>query len=519
MVAACYNEQGHESKNISDTNYVLPNGDQYHGEFSNDQFHGQGKIMFANGGFYEGQFEHGLMSGQGVHVDTDFSRYEGLFENGQYHGNGELSYSDGANYKGGFKQGLYHGKGKYTVDETWYEGYFEEGDLSGQAEYLDYQGNYYKGEVIDWLANGEGTLTGSDGSILKGTFKDGSIDGEGEKTTADGNVYKGTFEYGEYDGEGVLSFANGNVYKGEFSYGRYSGKGTLTATDIETGEPTIYQGRWRGNTLIYNEATGEHFSDQAEIALERHQMLLNSHLLALKDSDKSDSNVYFLGIAGDGKQSVFRREIEKVATIVEDRYNTQERAISLINHHDSAAIYPMATRRSVAAAISAIGQKMNAEDDVLFLYISSHGSKEFELSLRHDSIALPNLSATDLKKSFEKANIKWKVIMVSACYAGGFIPDLADDYTLVMTAADSESTSFGCSESSEMTYFGKALFNEVLEKDKDISLSDAFVKAQKLIKEWESEKELTASKPVLSAPKAIIEKLAHLRNKGKNQHH
>ena len=53
-------------------------------------------------------------------------------------------------------------------------------------------------------------------------------------------------------------------------------KGTLTKEDENTGEIKTYQGRWSNNTLLYNELTGEHFYAQAEIALERHQMLLNS---------------------------------------------------------------------------------------------------------------------------------------------------------------------------------------------------------------------------------------------------
>ena len=107
----------------------------------------------------------------------------------------------------------------------------------------------------------------------------------------------------------------------------------------------------------------------------------------------------------------------------------------------------------------------------------------------------------------QKSKIKWKVIFVSACYSGGFIPDLESATTMVITAADSESTSFGCSEESEMTYFGKALFKEVLSTNRDISLVAAVKRAKKIIKEWEEEEDLSASNPSISAPKAIVRKL------------
>ena len=49
---------------------------------------------------------------------------------------------------------------------------------------------------------------------------------------------------------------------------------------------------------------------------------------------------------------------------------------------------------------------------------------------------------------------------MSACYAGIFVPPLANDDTIVMTAADAKSTSFGCAPEREWTYFGDALFRQ-----------------------------------------------------------
>ena len=80
--------------------------------------------------------------------------------------------------------------------------------------------------------------------------------------------------------------------------------------------------------------------------------------------------------------------------------------------------------------------------------------------------------------------IKWRIIVISACYSGGFIPHLENDHTLIMTAASSKRTSFGCSDTSEMTYFGKAFFKEALPKA--ASFEEAFETAKKLVYEWET---------------------------------
>jgi hypothetical protein len=77
-----------------------------------------------------------------------------------------------------------------------------------------------------------------------------------------------------------------------------------------------------------------------------------------------------------------------------------------------------------------------------------------------------------------------------------------------MTAADAESTSFGCSDESEMTYFGKAFFSEVFSKNKTIELTNGFAKAKELVLLWEKEQELDSSNPMLSAPKAIVDKMS-----------
>src|SRR4029078_13680946 len=58
--------------------------------------------------------------------------------------------------------------------------------------------------------------------------------------------------------------------------------------------------------------------------------------------------------------------------------------------------------------------------------------------------------------------IRWRVIVISACYAGSFIKPLADDHTILITAAAKNRPSFGCGADSALTYFGEAFYRDAL---------------------------------------------------------
>ena len=58
-----------------------------------------------------------------------------------------------------------------------------------------------------------------------------------------------------------------------------------------------------------------------------------------------------------------------------------------------------------------------------------------------------------------QANIRNRVVIVSACFSGAFIAPLANDNTIVMTAAAPDRSSFGCQPQNNWTFFGDAYFN------------------------------------------------------------
>jgi hypothetical protein len=108
---------------------------------------------------------------------------------------------------------------------------------------------------------------------------------------------------------------------------------------------------------------------------------------------------------------------------------------------------------------------------VVMLYLESHGSRDHQLVAEFPPLQLDSLTPEALRKMLDDAGIKWRIIVVSACYSGGFVDALKDDNTLIMTASASDRTSFGCGSESDATYFGDALFQHALR------FEDSFVRA------------------------------------------
>ena len=126
---------------------------------------------------------------------------------------------------------------------------------------------------------------------------------------------------------------------------------------------------------------------------------------------------------------------------------------------------------------------MDREQDILFLFMTSHGSATHELSLAQNGIDLQDLPAGELAAMLKESGIRWKVVVVSACYSGGFIDSLQDERSLIITAARRDRRSFGCADENDFTYFGRAYFKEALPSSR--SFQDAFVRADALVAAWE----------------------------------
>ncbi|MBH3443756.1 caspase family protein [Pseudomonas moraviensis] len=492
-----------------------PNGSWYAGEFDKGQWHGQGEWHGSNGEVYRGQFQQGLFDGQGS-LSTNASSYTGGFKQGRRDGEGTLK-ENGMTYRGEFKADQYSGLGRLEMDDgSSYQGQFAHGKPNGEGQRGDASGNSFSGHFVNGQLEGNGTYNSADGDIYVGGFKNNQLHGKGRYENADGDVWLGQFKEGaltgkgeligadgshyigvfndwRFTGQGRLNLADGSFYIGGFDNDSYSGRGTLVLTD-----GSVLSGTWINGQRV-RDADGKLLPDTLELGLLAQGRLLDDALAAIPASTPA-VELYTLTLGGDGKQSVFLRESDYVANMLNTRFGAFGQ-IRLVNHRDHLGDRPMTTRENLRRAAQALAERSGPED-LLFIYLTSHGTAEHELVLDQPRMELADLPADELAAVLAPLKHRDKVIVISSCYSGGFIPALKDERTLIMTASRADRVSFGCSEEANFTYFGDALFAQALNQTDD--LEQAFKLAKATVAERELADGFEASEPQIWAPKTVL---------------
>lgn len=232
---------------------------------------------------------------------------------------------------------------------------------------------------------------------------------------------------------------------------------------------------------------------------------------ALEGERPGVDDLYFLGLAGDAGTPAFRNEVEMASQLFNERFDTRGRSLLLVNDGSPEPKYPFATRTNLNAALARLGEVMDVDDDILLLFLSSHGTREHTLVLAQPALSLSDIDPAGLRTALDEAGIRWRIVIVSACYSGGFVEALRDDHTLVMTASDADHPSFGCGVSDRYTWFGQALFDEQLRHT--LSLPSAFRAASRTIAEREKRIGEQPSNPQLSLGSAMAAKLTALEQR------
>ncbi len=220
---------------------------------------------------------------------------------------------------------------------------------------------------------------------------------------------------------------------------------------------------------------------------------IDESLKGVKREASAKPQAFFLGFAGVGDEKVFSREIGLASRVLGERYDIGGRSVSLINDQRDLESAPLATVSGLSYALRGLAARMNLDQDVLFLSISSHGAEDPAIIVANSQLPLTDLTDEDLADALRESGIKWRVIIISACYAGGLIDRLRDPQTIVITAAAADRTSFGCSNDRDLTYFGEAFYRDALPGAG--SLRAAFDTAKAAIAEREHREQVTPSHP------------------------
>ena len=221
------------------------------------------------------------------------------------------------------------------------------------------------------------------------------------------------------------------------------------------------------------------------------------------------TNLYLVTFAGDGGEDVFRNEAEYAAQLFTKRFGATAHAVVLENNPSTLQSHPLASWSNLEDTLDQLSRVMKPDEDILVLYMTSHGDEDHNLLVDMDPLPLDQIGAPDLASILKKRPFKWKVVVVNACYSGGFLPDLRSAGTLVLTAARTDRSSFGCGSDSDITYFGKAWLVDALNKTDNFV--DAFQFAKNDIAGWEKEQQLTPSEPQMDVGAGIAQQLAAWR--------
>lgn len=243
----------------------------------------------------------------------------------------------------------------------------------------------------------------------------------------------------------------------------------------------------------------------AEQLIYRQPELVRAAIEQLQPGVPGQTDVYLLAFGGDGNEDVFRNEVEYAEQLFAERFGLRGRTLSLLNHPATTDTRPLATFSNLKLALAGLASKMNRREDILLLFMTSHGTDDHQLFVDLQPLPLDWIQPEPLRVALDESGIDWRVTIISACYSGGFIDALQSPMTLVITAARPDRTSFGCGADSEITYFGRAFLVDALNQTR--SLVSGFELAKETVARREAEEDFKPSEPQISAGALIMPRL------------
>lgn len=215
-------------------------------------------------------------------------------------------------------------------------------------------------------------------------------------------------------------------------------------------------------------------------------------LATLIPQRKGVVDVYVVAVGLDS-DPVFGREAREAGRVLERRYGAVGRTLVLAGSDGSApSLLPRASPANLAIVLARIAELIDRREDVVLLYSTSHGAP-MGIVYNDGDQGFGIMSPGRLADIFEGLGLKRRIVIIGACYAGGFATALAGDDSVVLTASAADRTSFGCEADNDWTFFGDALVNHALRSPQPLSVAAADAAAQ--VAAWEVQHRLTPSQP------------------------
>lgn len=186
---------------------------------------------------------------------------------------------------------------------------------------------------------------------------------------------------------------------------------------------------------------------------------------------------------------VFEREATQAEAILREHFHAEGRSILLTAGGPGPRSNPPATPSNIAAAIGHVGSLIDPGEDLVVLFITSHGTPDGAAQFHELGRMYGSLRPQHLAALLTQANVRHRIVIVSSCFSGAFIAPLANQETIVLTAAQHDRSSFGCEPENDWTFFGDALFNHALRNGDN--LIQGFDNAKVMIEGWERERSLS----------------------------
>jgi hypothetical protein len=233
-------------------------------------------------------------------------------------------------------------------------------------------------------------------------------------------------------------------------------------------------------------------SAKSELAEHRR---LSSALSSLPGQRKGLVDAYVVVAALDS-DPVFGREAREAGKVLSRRFDAAGRTLVLAGSDGrGGAGLPTGSLHSLSLAVARVAELMDESEDVLVLYTTSHGIPA-GITYHDGDQGYGVLTPPRLAALLDELGIRNRLLILSACFSGVFVPTMWSDTTALVTAASAGRTSFGCAADNDWTFFGDALINRALRKPQP--LAAASQEALKLIAGWEAGKGFEPSYPQVS---------------------